>query len=171
MTKYNYSRICSETGCTNKYHARDRCLYHYNKTDFKKAVNIAYRKRNPEKRAEWRRGHALRHRGERAAYLKEYARTHVSKRRGLIAERIKRYGVIPVELINNFDNKICGICSLYIESKYEIDHIIPLAKNGTHTLDNLQLTHPICNRTKNARLQKDMKLDIMILRELIMMND
>lgn len=31
-----------------------------------------------------------------------------------------------------------------------VDHIIPLAKAGTHTWDNVQLAHSICNSFKNA---------------------
>ena len=33
-----------------------------------------------------------------------------------------------------------------------IDHIIPLARGGTHTYDNLQATHAFCNMSKGAKV-------------------
>ena len=49
-------------------------------------------------------------------------------------------------------NGICGICQEQIkDNKSEFDHIIPLAKGGSHTENNLQLAHAVCNRKKNSR--------------------
>lgn len=47
---------------------------------------------------------------------------------------------------------ICGICLEVLAAPIEIDHIIPLARGGTHTYDNLQAAHATCNRRKSARL-------------------
>ncbi len=47
---------------------------------------------------------------------------------------------------------ICGICGETVEGKYHFDHIIPLARGGTHTQDNLQIAHPSCNMSKKASL-------------------
>jgi 5-methylcytosine-specific restriction endonuclease McrA len=35
---------------------------------------------------------------------------------------------------------------------FTIDHVIPLAKGGTDTLDNVRAAHRSCNSTKRARL-------------------
>src|SRR5689334_17677114 len=50
----------------------------------------------------------------------------------------------------------CGICGDPIEyalphldpGSYTVDHIVPLAKGGTDTLDNKQAAHRKCNRDK-----------------------
>lgn len=58
------------------------------------------------------------------------------------------------------DNWICGICGEPIDRKlkfpnqmsFSVDHIIPLAKGGTHTMDNLQAAHLICNSYKSDQI-------------------
>lgn len=51
----------------------------------------------------------------------------------------------------------CGICGHPINydlphldpHAYTVDHIVPLNKGGTDTLDNKQAAHRTCNRTKS----------------------
>ena len=50
----------------------------------------------------------------------------------------------------------CGICEGEIDyslkapdpESFEVDHIVPLARGGTDTLDNKQASHKRCNRAK-----------------------
>lgn len=123
----------------------------------KRLTDKAWRKENPEKYAaqqsRWRKKHP------------DMTRAISAKRRAQKREGLVRFGRIDEELIDNYQSRICGICKLMIKGRYEVDHIIPLSKNGAHVLENLQLTHPICNRTKGGRLQKDIILDIVIIRE------
>ncbi len=47
----------------------------------------------------------------------------------------------------------CGICGEPFDLfGIDFDHIVPLAKGGTHTRDNLQATHSRCNRAKGSRV-------------------
>ena len=46
--------------------------------------------------------------------------------------------------------KICSYCSKYCTTNYQIDHIDPISKGGTHTLDNFTIACPSCNSSKNA---------------------
>lgn len=57
--------------------------------------------------------------------------------------------------IPNWFIRICGICNLLIEDKFEIDHIKPLSRGGKHDVSNLQLAHPKCNRSKNNKLPEE----------------
>jgi 5-methylcytosine-specific restriction endonuclease McrA len=43
----------------------------------------------------------------------------------------------------------CG-CGEPLGTAFHLDHIHPLARGGSHTMDNLQITHPICNIRKGA---------------------
>ncbi len=48
------------------------------------------------------------------------------------------------------DKAVCGICGLKVDpdSKWHIDHVIPLSKGGLHSYDNVQLAHAHCNLSK-----------------------
>lgn len=45
----------------------------------------------------------------------------------------------------------CAICFKPVRKNYHVDHIIPLAKNGTNWPENLQVTCPTCNMSKGAK--------------------
>lgn len=50
---------------------------------------------------------------------------------------------------------VCPLCDneLLLDSQpYHFDHIVALANGGSHTKDNLQVTHAQCNLTKGAKL-------------------
>lgn len=59
---------------------------------------------------------------------------------------------------------ICAICQKYIDVELpafdpgavEVDHIVPRSRGGAYyDIDNLQLTHSVCNRKKGARMAED----------------
>lgn len=88
----------------------------------------------------------------------------VYERRSVAYLDSRRFGKVDVRLIDNYYTRICGICEQFIESKFDVDHIIPLSRGGTNQLDNLQLAHPICNATKKDRLQHELGSDLPILK-------
>lgn len=55
---------------------------------------------------------------------------------------------------------VCGICGRPVDKELKaphplsatVDHIIPIAKGGQSNLENLQLSHWICNRIKSDKL-------------------
>lgn len=48
---------------------------------------------------------------------------------------------------------LCGICRKALDLLgTEFDHIIPLARGGTHTTANIQVAHAYCNRAKGAKV-------------------
>lgn len=70
--------------------------------------------------------------------------------RGTEAENIDKYQVF------HRDNWRCKDCGrkvqkkrIYDDNAAELDHIIPLAKGGTHTWDNVQTLCRKCNQTKS----------------------
>lgn len=54
---------------------------------------------------------------------------------------------------------VCGICGEHVDQSLKsphpesasIDHIIPISKGGSHTWENVQLAHMICNSKKGNR--------------------
>ena len=45
----------------------------------------------------------------------------------------------------------CAYCRVSIKSKYELDHIMPIALGGANVRENIQLTCSPCNRRKSAK--------------------
>ena len=60
------------------------------------------------------------------------------------------------DVIKKRDNYTCQMCGISIEQEphllLEIDHIIPISKNGKTTMDNLQTLCWRCNRLKGNKL-------------------
>lgn len=88
----------------------------------------------------------------------ERRREHKENRR---ARKMSAF-VAPVDRQEIFerDNWICGICGEPIDSQLEfphpmsvtLDHIVPLAKNGTHEPENVQAAHFKCNCSKGSKV-------------------
>lgn len=61
-------------------------------------------------------------------------------------ERINRHEVI------NRDNSVCHICGRRLQPhEITLDHVVPLARGGCHTYDNLRVACRSCNSRKGAR--------------------
>lgn len=64
----------------------------------------------------------------------------------------------------------CGICGHPIDyalqhpdpKSYVVDHITPLIKGGTDTLDNKQAAHRDCNRSKSDKMPTDTAVGLRI---------
>lgn len=52
------------------------------------------------------------------------------------------------------DKRTCHLCGLYIADPKQItlDHVIPLARGGAHTADNLRAAHWSCNSSKKDKI-------------------
>lgn len=61
-------------------------------------------------------------------------------------------GEVNIKKLLDEWNGNCGLCGLEVLTKYHIDHIIPLSKQGKHEQSNLQVTHARCNQVKHNKL-------------------
>lgn len=51
------------------------------------------------------------------------------------------------------DHGICHICGLVVDlADLHYDHIIPLSKGGAHAMENIAVSHAICNLRKGAKI-------------------
>lgn len=74
-----------------------------------------------------------------------WARRRARKREALV-EDVRR-GVVWER-----DGGICGICGKPADkTSWHLDHVVPLARGGLHTYENVQVAHPRCNIAKGAR--------------------
>lgn len=115
-----------------------------------------YRDNNPEKIKQSQKKFRLKN-PERSKEIKNawakkqdknYFRLKAHKRRSRMAGGISKDIVV---FLKKMQRGLCAACKLKLFDKYEIDHIVPLAKGGTHTDENLQLLCPPCNRSKAAK--------------------
>lgn len=51
---------------------------------------------------------------------------------------------------------LCACCGEALNGEYHIDHIIPLAKDGTNEPHNIQLLTPSCNLKKGAKMPDEL---------------
>jgi len=60
-------------------------------------------------------------------------------------------GGITIAALYDRDDGRCGICNGRVGShEASIDHIEPITRGGSHTWDNVQLTHHKCNLRKGS---------------------
>ena len=92
------------------------------------AIQKRYKKRNPDK-------------------LRELRELRRAIKNGVEAERFTR-----IEIWER-DRGICHICGKYCDpNEWHLDHLIPLSRGGSHTRENVAVSHPRCNRIKGNRL-------------------
>lgn len=68
-----------------------------------------------------------------------------------------RQGTISRSYIYKRDNWTCHLCGIKVDRHQQVpqplaptlDHIVPLARGGSHTYDNLAVAHFQCNSTKS----------------------
>jgi 5-methylcytosine-specific restriction endonuclease McrA len=112
-------------------HREERLRYCAGRRDVTKAIRAAYRKTDMG-------------RAHRAA--------NACKRRSL-----KLAGQIPTgeEVARILSARCCYLCRAQFSKSNPatLDHVIPLAKGGTHAIANLAAAHLLCNLRKNARLE------------------
>lgn len=94
---------------------------------------------------------------------------HLTRRaQGVGLERLRRrrLSCVPQQLPLDFTFQVIdrwkvwerdkGVCQICFESAHKrgwhLDHIIPLSRGGSHTYDNVQVTHPSCNCSKGNKV-------------------
>lgn len=82
---------------------------------------------------------------------KDIVKTHNNNRR---ARKNNNGGKLSANIIDALLLKQrgkCACCGNPLNGEYHLDHIMPLARGGTNTDDNVQLLLPKCNMSKGAK--------------------
>lgn len=77
-------------------------------------------------------------------------------RRRRARERGTRCGTLSFRLVAERDGWVCRLCNKDVDPALlvphplaaTLDHVLPLARGGEHTMSNAQLAHFLCNSTK-----------------------
>lgn len=70
---------------------------------------------------------------------------------GKIRKRDKEICCLCGKPVDDHDYKVVNGCVIVGKNYPSIDHIIPLANGGTHSIENVQLAHFGCNRVKKDK--------------------
>lgn len=109
---------------------------------------------------EIRNGFAARNRQEMVKRTAQWRsenpeRCRESKRRAEANRRARKRGAfveyVDPRIVYERDEATCGICGEHVLwAEYHLDHIVPLARGGTHEYANVQVSHARCNIRKGA---------------------
>lgn len=140
-----------------------------------KEKRAEYRKRRGDKHREYNRAYSKteKARAQKRIYSRQYGQENKAIMRDKLRERRQRnpqkandacirykarkFNAPQVEIIDRSaiiarDNSTCYLCDKYLEPKQiTLDHVIPLARGGTHTADNLKVACRSCNSQKHKK--------------------
>jgi 5-methylcytosine-specific restriction endonuclease McrA len=148
------TRECQE--CSNRrnkeYRARHKDRLNeqmrlYYKTQRSKTVRKIYRLNNPDKYASWI--NATKQKNPQRWLLQK--RLHAQKRRAIKAKVFGKVSSDVVDKLMRLQRNKCAYCRCnLLGAKYELDHVVPLARGGMRDDSNFQLLCRTCNREKSA---------------------
>jgi hypothetical protein len=148
-----------EKGQKLRYYEKHKVrLKNYRKEYYRKnklAINNyckSYRKSNMDKDRKWHKEYRKLH--------PEMEKAKKYKRRlkgldgyNLTSKKIKLLQEYNLQTYKQ-DTFVCEYCRKNIYESYDLDHIIPLSKNGTNDLNNLAISCKECNRGENGKHSK-----------------
>lgn len=129
-----------------------------------KTCHNAYTKSRPrdpaaerDRLAAWRAAHPerwkeLRAKANKTAQTSGTAARSSKKRQERLKEQ--KVGIVRLADVLALHGRVCSICAEEIrhESQLTLDHVVPLARGGAHSLENLRPAHRACNSWKGDRL-------------------
>lgn len=84
-------------------------------------------------------------------------RTHAQIKRA--RKKAAPYEDVDPSAVYHRDAGCCGICGHRVDpDDWHLDHIIPLSRGGHHLYENVQVSHPLCNMSKGARMPQEVKV-------------
>lgn len=147
--------------------------WYYRNKDRSQAASLAWRESHPERAKEarkaweaanpdYRRIWANLNRDKAREYGLRWREQHPEQATEMIRARraLIKAAALSQNDLDRLWTGICGICKSSMDRSLpwpdpmskSIDHIVPLSQGGTHTRDNLQWAHLVCNIRKGAKM-------------------
>jgi len=151
----------------NRYNKEQRAEYRKAWRAKNRGRYLEQKIRNYERHRDERLGYARKRSAERPEYKANYEKSKPEKRVNNEHIRRAKKRQAPYEIINSLsvfeENKwVCQLCLKPVDKTFRhpnplspsLDHIVPFSEGGSHTKQNVQLAHLICNvraSTKKSR--------------------
>lgn len=100
--------------------------------------------------------------------VRRWSKRNPKRRAALETQREARKKTTATEPIDREkvfqrENGLCYLCGRKVAFKrFELEHVVPLSKNGSHTYDNVRVAHKTCNLRKGTRLLVESSVSIEI---------
>lgn len=118
---------------------------------------VEYNERTSQSRREYGRGYAQKRREspEGRSYARNWEQAHSAEKRARRKARLAGVRTEPVDraAIILRDRQTCYLCGKQLKwRECTLDHVIPIAKGGSHTYANIRVACGPCNFSKQAKL-------------------
>lgn len=134
----------------------------YKQTAEYKAKAADYRKRTNTQRLAYNQQYKQDHPGHYTKLAREWRRNNPEKAKAIIHKRIARKHAAPgdytaddVKRMYVEQDGMCAYCGIRIfmdiRKDVHVDHVMPLSRGGSNGSENLLLSCPTCNHSKNAK--------------------
>jgi 5-methylcytosine-specific restriction endonuclease McrA len=135
----------------DKEKANEKQRLHYRKNSKKLAEQ---QRKNRKKNPNYKAVHAANNRRYRARIKNQGFEFYTEK------DVIEKYGTIchicnkDIDMNSQRSSKVALELGLEWENGLHLDHVIPISKGGSDTLDNVKPSHAKCNLSKGNRIKK-----------------
>ena len=114
-------------------------------------------------------------RAEKIAAAKAWVNSNPERRRAISksykARRrsVERQGISGPELLRwtAAQEKVCHWCGVDCSSRFHVDHVMPLARGGLHEIENLAISCPPCNLSKQAKHPDEFRASLEVARNTV----
>lgn len=147
----NYCKECEKKRVANynREHREERIAYgrewYYFDLEQSRRREREYSQSNLDKVRENRRNAQRRYRNNHPEAVRA---------RGIMSRK-KKTGHPEIQAMYQSQQGKCHYCDVMLGGHYEIDHVIPLLRGGTNTLENIVLCCPTCNRSKGTKISHE----------------
>jgi 5-methylcytosine-specific restriction endonuclease McrA len=155
--KANPEKVNERSRRSYQKHREERLAYH---AAYRGENSEVTRQRGSRSRDRNREHYSAKNKAHRTANPSMYAGYAQTRRARQVNAPVVE--IIDRAAIVERDGAICQLCLTAVDlslphrhpMSLTLDHIIPLAKGGNHSADNLQVAHWRCNSRKNATLRR-----------------
>lgn len=108
-----------------------------------------------DKARRWARNHSEKHNKNARNWRRAHpihVRTYAARRRAMTRQADGSH--TPAEITEQYKRQRgkCYYCQCKLGDKYHVDHVVPLSRGGSNSIDNLVLACPECNLRKQDKL-------------------